>query len=399
MTSNIAIRRKFEAVLLKVRFIIFRPSERPDALTMTMSYKPIPLEVSLHLRYLHQDGGCSGKELVKRYPQYSRTSIYRHMVKEIGDSECDKRHANCGAPRRLSLRDERNILRQIPLLRKTLRGSFSLNDIRNAADVPKDVSDSTLRRVIHRAGYRYRPSARKGVLSESDARARLKFARNASRTLDKDFWCEDICFYLDGTAFVYKRNPCLYALNSSNMTYRKKSERLGLSCTGRGTHEGTGGIVAKFIVCISYGKGITLCKHYTETLCGEFFAKFICKHFPKCFKECGNEKGGTFLQDGDPSQNSKLAFDALARVGAKKFSIPARSPDLNPIENVFNIIKRRLREVAIREKITQETYGEFVQRIEKTFANMPVKTIDATIESMPKRLEMVIKNKGRRIKY
>ena len=180
------------------------------------------------------------------------------------------------------------------------------------------------------------------------------------------------------------------------MTYREKSERLGLSCTGRGTHKGTGGMLAKFMVCISYGKGIILCKHYTETLCRDFFAKFICDNFPECFKKCGNEKGGTFLQDGDPSQNSKLAFNALARVGSKRFSIRARSPDLNPIENVFNIIKRRLREEAIRKEITKETYGEFIERIEKTFTNISVKTIDATIAS---RVEKIIKNKGRRIKY
>ena len=368
-------------------------------LFVAMAYKSIPLEVSLHLRYLHQDGGCSGKELVRRYSQYSRTSIYRHMVQKIGESLRDKRHDNCGATKKLSVREERNILRQIPLLRKQVRGAFTLNDIRHAAGVPNNVSDSTLRRVLHRSGYKYRPSARKGVLSEADARARLKFAKNAHRTLRKDFWCEDICFYLDGTAFVYKRNPCAYAMNWTSMTYRKQSERLSLSCTGRGTHEGTGGKVAKFIVCITYGKGITLCKHYTETLCRKFFAKFIRKNFRKCFTQCGKKNGQTFLQDGDPSQNSKLACAALAEVGATKFSIPARSPDLNPIENIFNNIKRQLRQEAIREQITDETYDMFVQRIEKTFARMSVATIDATIASMPKRVEMIIESKGRRIKY
>ena len=47
-----------------------------------------------------------------------------------------------------------------------------------------------------------------------------------------------------------------------------------------------------------------------------------------------------FVQDGDPSQNSKAAKTALSKIGAVQFSIPPRSPDLNPIENVFNQWKK-----------------------------------------------------------
>ena len=42
-----------------------------------------------------------------------------------------------------------------------------------------------------------------------------------------------------------------------------------------------------------------------------------------------------FLQDGDPSQNSKLSKQALKSIGTTKFDIAPRSPDLNPIENVY----------------------------------------------------------------
>ena len=353
----------------------------------------------MHLRYLHQDGGKSGKELVKRYPQYTRTSIYRHMKLPIGDCTEDKRHNNCGAPKKLTVRDERNILRQIPLLREHLYGAFHLNDIRNAADIPRSISDSTLRRVLHRAGYKYRPSARKGVLSAADARARLKYARNAQRTLSADFWKNEICFYLDGTAFVYKRNPCAYAIHCQKMSYRKQSERLSLYCTGPGSHEGTGGTVAKFMACVTHGKGVTLCEHYTQRLNGPFFAKFIRKHFKKCFRRCGKGRSKLFLQDGDPSQNSKVAFKAMEKLGAKKFSIPPRSPDLNPIENVFNNIKRELREEAIRDQITSESYDDFVARIQRRFEALSVDTINSTIASMSGRLGMIVQSKGGRIKY
>ena len=63
-----------------------------------------------------------------------------------------------------------------------------------------------------------------------------------------------------------------------------------------------------------------------------------------------NPTGKLFLQDGDRSQNSKKAKTALDEVGSRQFSIPPRSPDLNPIENIFNLVKAKLREDAFDKK-------------------------------------------------
>ena len=63
-----------------------------------MKYNKIPIEVSIYLRYLHQDGKVSGKELVKRFPQYSKRSIYRHASLPLGVKVYDKRKQNKGRP-------------------------------------------------------------------------------------------------------------------------------------------------------------------------------------------------------------------------------------------------------------------------------------------------------------
>ena len=49
-----------------------------------------------------------------------------------------------------------------------------------------------------------------------------------------------------------------------------------------------------------------------------------------------------FVQDGDPSQNSKAAKTALDKISAVQFSASPRSLDLNPIENVFNLMEKKL---------------------------------------------------------
>ena len=75
-------------------------------------------------------------------------------------------------------------------------------------------------------------------------------------------------------------------------------------------------------------------------LSGKLFAEFTENKFLEIFKSSCNPTGNVFVQDDDPSQNSKAAKTALAKIGAVQFSIPPRSPDLNPIENAFNLVKK-----------------------------------------------------------
>ena len=56
------------------------------------------------LRYFFQD---RGKELLKLYPEYSRTSLYRHAVKSIDSTQVvDK--SNKGRLNKVSLRGGKN---------------------------------------------------------------------------------------------------------------------------------------------------------------------------------------------------------------------------------------------------------------------------------------------------
>ena len=56
--------------------------------------------------------------------------------------------------------------------------------------------------------------------------------------------------------------------------YRKKSEGNDQYCTAKGRKVGTGGKTAKFIVAMSYKKGVVLCKQY-EHMNGLFFQTLL----------------------------------------------------------------------------------------------------------------------------
>ena len=140
------------------------------------------------------------------------------------------------------------------------------------------------------------------------------------------------------------------------MTWRKKPEGLALKCTTKEKKEGSEDEMGKVFVAIAYGHGAVLCEQYEEQLTGQFFADFFREYFENAFEISSNPRGKLFLQDGDPSQNSLKAKNAIFDIGTRMFSIPPRSTDINPIENLFHLVKKQLKRDALEQNITQESY-------------------------------------------
>jgi transposase len=72
---------------------------------------------------------------------------------------------------------------------------------------------------------------------------------------------------------------------------------------------------------------------------------------------------------------------------------PSNSPDLNPIENVWAILKRNIK------KINITTSEEFVECITNEWNKIKQESIINIIDSMPVRIKNVIANKGDYINY
>eukprot|EP00794_Sanderia_malayensis_P002081 gene2081-2359_t len=143
-----------------------------------------------------------------------------------------------------------------------------------------------------------------------------------------------------------------------------------------------------------------MCHHHEWTVTGKNFSKLIREEFPKAFDKCGaRENNCTFLMDGCPKQNAALCRKTWESKNYRLVKIPVRSPDLNVIENLFHLIRKKLRDDAKDQNITKESYNEFISRVDKTITDFPVETINNLINSIPKRLRMVIQQKGLRTKY
>ena len=75
------------------------------------------------------------------------------------------------------------------------------------------------------------------------------------------------------------------------------------------------------------------------------------------------------------------------------------SPDLNPIENLFHLVKKRVEREALEKEITYESFNDFSKRVKLTFDSISKVIIDNIIGSMGKRIGIIIKNNGSRTKY
>ena len=239
-----------------------------------------------------------------------------------------------------------------------------------------------------------------GLLIPEDLKHRLKCATEISKQPNsKELWLNGISFYIDTAGFQHKFNTFDKVKSIKTMTCRKADEGLERNCTAKRSHVGSGGKVLHLMVAISYRQGVILCKQYEGHINRHMFADFIRDHFSRTFKKNVNPTGKLPLQDGDPNQNSKAGKQAMQTVGATKFLIPLRSPNMNPIENVFNHVTDNHHHQAIEQQITFEDAEKYAAPVKSTLENTDISYINKRVKSMESRMLKIIQVKGKQMKY
>ena len=91
------------------------------------------------------------------------------------------------------------------------------------------------------------------------------------------------------------------------------------------------------MVAISYGKGVIECRAH-DNLNSRSFASFVNGKFDSMFERADKNGSRLFVQDDAWNQNSARVRRVLKMKRAKQLCMPPCRPDINPIENFFNLV-------------------------------------------------------------
>lgn len=119
-------------------------------------------------------------------------------------------------------------------------------------------------------------------------------------------------------------------------------------------------------------------QHYVDTL-DKYLLPFADAHMPKRWR---------FQQDRDTTHTSKLTKSWLEEKNIFTFETPAKSPDLAPIEKIWNILEIRV------YRHNPKTVEELKKWIRFEWSRLEQRLIDKTIFSMMKNIPLTIAAKG-----
>ena len=98
-------------------------------------------------------------------------------------------------------------------------------------------------------------------------------------------------------------------------------------------------------------------------------------------------------QDNDPKHTSHVAKQFIAENSINTIDWPSNSPDLNPIENIWTIIKNNV------EKRMPQNINELTKFLAEEWNAIPQSTINNLVMSMKTRCELILEKNGDRISY
>ena len=101
-----------------------------------------------------------------------------------------------------------------------------------------------------------------------------------------------------------------------------------------------------------------------------------------------------FVQDGVPCHRSKIVAQFLKSKKIKILDWPENSPDLNPIDNLWTVLKDKVSE---KQPTNTKELEEAIKAVRELELSAEYRR--SLVESMRKRLEAVIKAKGGPAKY
>jgi transposase len=333
---------------------------------------------------LFSKGVKSAAEIATEYG-ISKSSVY-YIAKRFKKTGSFEDRPRVGRPTTLTDRQKRAILQAAR--KEPFR---TLKDLRNVIDPPP--SEWTIRKVLAE-GNLYSYVAQKGpLLTAAHRRARLEFAR---KFRGKVPWPRLI--FSDEASFTLGRAyGRQYVRREPGRGHERKYLRQQSKSYSTKMFWGAIALNAKSRLILVQGHMDSV--KYTDVLKDGLLN--VIHELEELFGTAGQEGGPTvfFQQDNAPPHSAKATAEFFERKGVNIFAKwPASSPDLNPIEHVWAMLKKRVSTLIEERQLVftqaQASKEEFCALVQKTWDEIAQEELHPLILSMDERLDAVIKAKG-----
>ena len=111
---------------------------------------------------------------------------------------------------------------------------------------------------------------------------------------------------------------------------------------------------------------------------------------PQTLAQLGTTSTWLLMDDNATCHRSRVVNLFKSEVGILSITWTARSPDLNPIENVWSLLKRNVR----RSLQHYFDLSDLQSLLQREWGRLDQQTINRLIESMPARIGQVIELRG-----